>query len=130
VDVTSAVFVIAMSASIAPPPQLLVQPGAVTVTVTLEEVLVSVFVVLVDSPTMPVFVICVPTVSDASTNAAMFSVAVELGDMSPIVHVPVELAYEVPTEAVAFSNVSPEGKVSVATTPVEVAGPSASTVNV
>ena len=54
-----AVFVIEMSASIAPPPppQLLVQAGEVTVTVTLEEVLPPVLVVLVDSPTMPVFVI-------------------------------------------------------------------------
>jgi hypothetical protein len=48
----------------------------------------------------------------------------------PIVHAPVELAYEVPAVAVAFSNVRPVGNVSVATTPVDVAGPFAVTVNV
>ena len=43
------------------------------------------------------------------------------------IHVPVELAYE-PCEAVAFWNARPAGNVSVATTPVEDAGPRAETV--
>ena len=54
------------------------------------------------------------------TIAAILSVAVELGASVPIVHVPVELAYEVLAEAVAFSNVSSVGNVSVATTSVDV----------
>ncbi len=45
------------------------------------------------------------------------------GASVPIVQMPVELAYEVLAEAVAFSNVSPEGNVSVATTSVDVVGP-------
>ena len=85
-------------------------------------------VLLADSPTMPVFVIVVPAVPLFAV-AAIVRVAVELALISPIVHVPVEVAY-VPIDAVAFTNVTPEGKVSVATTPVDVAGPFAVTVNV
>ena len=80
------------------------------------------------SPTFAVFEIVDPAVPEF-TVAAMFRVAVELGDISPIVQVPVELAY-VPSDAVAFTKVRPLGKVSVATTPVDVAGPKADTVSV
>ena len=64
------------------------------------------------------------------TSALMLRVATALGKRLPIVHAPVELAYEVLAEAVAFSNVRPVGKVSVATTPVETLGPFAVTVMV
>jgi hypothetical protein len=82
-----------MSASVPPPPpQLLVQTGGCTVMVTLEELLPDVLVELGDSPTIPVLVICMPAVSDEFTSAAMVKVAVELGVISPMVHVPVEVA--------------------------------------
>jgi hypothetical protein len=52
----------------------------------------------------------------------MVRVAVELAARVPMVHTPVEVAY-VPVEGFAEINVRVEGKVSVATIPVEVAGP-------
>jgi hypothetical protein len=73
------------------------------------------------------FTMTVPAV--AFTTAAIWSVALELALMSPIVQTPVEDAY-VPRDAVAFRKPSPEGKVSVAMTPVEVAGPKALTATV
>jgi len=73
-------------------------------------------VVEADSPTVPVFVIVVPAVP-AFTVAAMVSVAVELALISPIVHVPVEVAY-VPAESCAYERESGRQGV-VATTPVE-----------
>ena len=54
------------------------------------------------------------------TIAAILSVATALGASAPIVHRPVERAYEVLAEAVAFSKVSSEGNTSVATTLVDV----------
>jgi hypothetical protein len=110
-----------------PPPQLLVQAPVCTVIGTDEEVFVEGLLSVVDSPTVAVFVIVWPA-SPEFTVAAISRLAVELALKSPIVHVPVELAY-VPTDAVALSNVSPEGKISVATTSVEVAGPVAVTVS-
>jgi hypothetical protein len=50
------------------------------------------------------------------TSALMLRVATALGKRLPIVHAPVELAYEVLAEAVAFSKVSSEGSTSAATT--------------
>ena len=50
-----------------------------------------------------------------------------LAGMLPIVQLPVELTYE-PTDGAEETNVTPEGKTSVATTLVEVAGPFAFTV--
>ena len=78
-----------------------------------------------DSLTVAVFVIVLfvlpPVLTPGPvTSVAICNVAVAFGARAPIVHVPVELAYEVLAEAVAFSNVRPEGKVSVATTPVDV----------
>jgi hypothetical protein len=74
-----------------------------------------------DSLTVEVFVMIVPAVPEF-TEAVIVSVAVELVASVPIVHMPVELAY-VPVEAFDEMNLSVEGKVSEATTPVEVAGP-------
>jgi hypothetical protein len=54
------------------------------------------------------------------TSALMLRVATALGKRLPIVHAPVELAYEVLAEAVAFSKVSSEGSTSAATTLVDV----------
>jgi hypothetical protein len=68
--------------------------------------------------------IVVPTGVLGFTVAWIASVAGELGPRSPMVHVPVELAY-VPREGMAFTRVNVPGKVSVATTPVDVAGPKA-----
>ena len=112
-----------------PPPQFVVHAFDCTVTGTFA-VLFEALLSVVDafSPTVAVLVIVWPAVP-VLTSAAMASVALELALKLPIVHVPVEVAY-VPTDAVAFLNVSPEGKVSVATTPVEAAGPRADTVNV
>ena len=116
--------------------QMVIEPvvGGVTVfACTVTEALALLFarfgsVVEAFSPTIALFVIVWPAVP-AFTVAVIWRLAVELALKLPIVHVPVELAY-VPTEATALSNVSPEGKVSVATTPVEAAGPRAETVNV
>ena len=71
--------------------------------------------------TVAVFVIRCPAVPDA-TCAAIARFAVELTFMSPIVQFPVTGAY-VPTDAVAFTNVSPLGSTSVAITLVATAGP-------
>jgi hypothetical protein len=119
----------ARSAVCEPPPQFEVQPLLAT-TIETDELLFAKFVsvLLADSFTVPMFVIVVPAALEF-TSAAIVNVDVAPALMSPIVHAPVEVAY-VPTDAVAFTNVSPEGKVSVATTPVEVAGPRAETVNV
>ena len=127
VDVTFAVFEIAMSAEGVPPPP----PPVVDATVTDElAVLFDKFGSVVEafSKTCAKFVIVSPDVL-AFTLAAMTSVCVELAAISPSVHVPVELA-NVPAVLVALTNVRPEGSVSVASTPVEVAGPSALTVTV
>jgi hypothetical protein len=87
-----------------------------------------VFVTAGDSLTFAVFVIVVPAVP-AFTVAWIVSVAFALEARSPTSHSPVEVEY-VPCDVVAFTKVSPEGMVSVATTPVDVAGPSAETVMV
>jgi hypothetical protein len=135
VEVTFAVFVIVRPAVVEvgvppPPPQLEVHPDGWTVTGTLELALPGVWFVLdALSPTTVLFTTVVPAVP-LFTVACIASVAVELAGMSPIIQVPVELAY-VPCDAVAFTKVrSAVGKVSVATTPVDVAGPKALTVNV
>ena len=87
VDVTSAVFVMAMSASLPPPP-----PPPCTTIETVEELFPGLLSVeLADSPTRPVLLIVVPAGAEF-TVAAIFKVAVELALMSPIVQVPVELA--------------------------------------
>lgn len=83
---------------------------------------------LVDSLMVAVFVIVVPAVPEF-TVAVITSVAVELGAIVPMVQTPVELA-NVPCDEVADTNVTPAGKISFATTPVEVTGPSAAAVNV
>ena len=74
-----------------------------------------------DSATVAVFVMVVPTVP-AFTVAVIVRVAVELAETVPTFHEPVELEYE-PCEVVAETKVNPAGNVSVATTPVDVAGP-------
>jgi hypothetical protein len=115
--------------------QIMIEPSFVgaafgwTVIETLEE-LFERFESVVDafSVTVAVFVIVVLAVPE-STSAAMSNVAVELAERLPIVHVPVELAYE-PSVEVAETKLTPEGKTSVAVTPVEVAGPLALTFNV
>ena len=78
-----------------------------------------------DSPTVAVFVIVLfvlpPVLTPGPvTSAAICNVAVELGASVPIVQMPVEVANEVLAEAVACSNVSVEGNVSLATTSVDV----------
>jgi hypothetical protein len=75
-----------------------------------------------DSPTFAKFVIVLP--AEPFTVAAICSIAIVPALMLPIVQVPVEDAYE-PMLVVAFKKLRPDGKVSVATTPVDVAGPSA-----
>ncbi len=120
VDVTSAVFVIATSAIVE---VVVMTTGTVELLFVGLESVVEAF-----SPTTAVFVIVVPAVP-VFTLAAITSVAVELAGKLPIIQVPVELAY-VPCDEVAFTKVRPEGKVSVATTPVDVAGPSALTFKV
>jgi hypothetical protein len=77
--------------SVAPPPQLVVQPGVATVTVVLA-VLLPVLGSVEEAVSVAeaVFTICVP--EEAFTWAAIWSVAVELALMSPIVQRPVELA--------------------------------------
>jgi hypothetical protein len=74
-----------------------------------------------DSLTVAVFVIVVLAVP-AFTFATIVRVTVELAFRLPIVHAFVEVA-KLPTDEVAETNVRPEGKVSEATTPVEVEGP-------
>src|SRR5258707_440440 len=101
-----------MSAFVPPPPP----PPPVMTTGMVEELFPEFLsVLLAFSPTIAVFVIVVPAVH-VLTVAVRVRVAVEVGHKVPIVHVPVEVAY-VPCDDVAETNVSPPGKVSVATTP-------------
>jgi hypothetical protein len=126
VDVTFAVFVIEISAT------GIVEVGVevdVTTTGTVDELL-PMFVSVVEafSPTVAVFRI-VPLAILVLTFVRIASVAVAFGLSVPIVQVPVLEAY-VPCDEVAETKFKPVGNVSVATTPVEVAGPKAVTVNV
>jgi hypothetical protein len=91
VDVTSAILLIEMSASVGP--QLPVHPPPpCTVIGTVEELFPGfVSIVLVDSETVPVLSMVVPAVPEF-TVAAIFKVALELALKVPMVHVPVELA--------------------------------------
>jgi hypothetical protein len=82
-----------------------------------------------DSAMVAVLLIVVLAVP-ALTVAAIVSVAFEFAVTVPMVQIPVELVYEVPADDVALTNVSPEGKTSFATTPVEVAGPRSVAVSV
>jgi len=121
VEVTSAVFVRERSAD------GIVEEGVATVIVTVE-LLFPKFGSVEDAVSVAeaMFAICVP--DEAFTRAAIWRVALELALMLPIVQAP-DVAY-VPLLAVAFTKVRPAGRVSVATTPVEVAGPRAETVTV
>jgi hypothetical protein len=123
VEVTFAVF------AIASPATGIVEEGAVTTTGTVEELFPGFgSVVEAFSPTVAVFKI-VELVVLVLTVVIMASVAVAFGLNVPIVHVPVLEAYA-PCEVVAETKFKPEGNVSVATTPVDVAGPRAVTVNI
>ena len=78
---------------------------------------------LADSETDTLFTMVVVAIMLGSTTAAYTNVAVELGVRLPMVHIPVELEYEVPAVAVAFWKINPAGKTSWAVAPVDVAGP-------
>ena len=94
-----------------------------------EPVLLAVFESVDDAVSVAVAVFVIDVPADAFTIAAIVRVAVELALISPIVQVPVEVAYE-PFDVVAETKVRPDGNISVATTPVDVAGPFAETVTV
>jgi hypothetical protein len=94
------------------------EAGFCDTAIVAEELLFAGFGSVVLAEIVAVFVTAL--VALAFTSVAMSSVAVAFGKSVPIVHVPVELAYEVLAEAVAFSNVSPTGRMSAATTSVDV----------
>jgi len=83
-------------------------------------------VVAGDEPTDAVFVTVVP--AGAETRAVISSVEVEFGAMVPMFQTPVDDEYAPAGDA--ETKVMPFGKVSVATTPVDVALPDAVTVSV
>ena len=117
-------FVTSLTASVQKPSGT----GVATVRMA-EPVLLAVFGSVDDAVSIAVAVFVIDVPADAFTIAAIVRVAVELALISPIVQVPVEVAYE-PFDVVAETKVRPDGNISVATTPVDVAGPFAETVTV
>jgi hypothetical protein len=86
----------------------------------------SLFVSELNSETVAVFVIVVPS-AEGLTSAAIASVAVAFGLSAPMSQTPVDISY-IPTDAEAFDKLRPAGRMSFTWTMLDVAGPRAFTV--